>query len=199
MTVGMPSDRSNVAESRNIVRRVLDSTDRTLIALLRANSRISNRALAEQLGLSPPACLRRVQRLERDGVILGYTLQLGRPAAGLSAFVGIRLATHTAAIRAEFEQRLSSIEGTVSASQVTGGFDYLIRVEVDDLAAYRRFHVEQLSELPGVAQLTTFVVIEDIPTNPERPADNQDPVSPQQPADDVLPGCPVTRKAPRPG
>jgi Lrp/AsnC family leucine-responsive transcriptional regulator len=99
--------------------------------------------------------------MERQGVIAGYTIVAGR-AAGLVAFVGVRLGGHERALTGNFEEQVIELPAVSSAWHITGSFDYLLRVSVNDLADYRRFHAEQLAAIPGVAQVTTFVVMKEL-------------------------------------
>lgn len=153
-----------MAQSRNDAPG-LDTIDLAILDHLRANARITNRALAQAVGLSPTPCLRRVQRMERQGVIAGYTIVPGR-AAGMVAFVGVRLGRHERALTRNFEEQVIELPTVDSAWHITGGFDYLLRVSVHDLAEYRRFHAEQLAAIPGVAQVTTFVVMKELTAEP---------------------------------
>jgi Lrp/AsnC family leucine-responsive transcriptional regulator len=156
-------DVPGVAEARND-RRLLDDTDRAILRVLRDEARITNRALAERVNLSAPATLRRVRRLEGQGVIRRYTIDVDADAAGpgLVAYVGVRISEHARSVVVAFKQSIKRIESVSQACAITGEFDYLLRVEVDDLAGYRHFHSHELAGLPGVVQVTTFVVIEDL-------------------------------------
>lgn len=120
-----------------------------------------NTELADRVGLSPSACLRRVQALERTGIIRGYravldTVQLGR---GFIAYITVGLNDHTTGSQEAFEQAISKAPEVVECHNITGSVEYLLRVEVADLAAYKTFHAETLGTLPQVNSLTTFVVM----------------------------------------
>ncbi|MET9860887.1 Lrp/AsnC family transcriptional regulator [Streptomyces smyrnaeus] len=139
---------------------VIDAVDRAIIAVLREDARTTNRRLAARVGLSPPACLRRLRRLERHQVIRRYTVEVGPEAVpGLVAYVGVRISEHARGVLTEFEAQVRSLASVTQVSQVTGQYDYLLRVEVEDLRDYRRFHTHELAAVPGVAQVTTFIVI----------------------------------------
>jgi DNA-binding Lrp family transcriptional regulator len=135
-------------------------SDRILHELSR-DGRLSNLDLAQRVGLSPSACLRRVQELERSGVIRGYraVLDPGARGIGFAAYVTVGLNTHTKASQEAFERAVARAPQVRECHNITGTVEYLLRVEVADLAAYKHFHTEILGTIPGVAALTTYVVM----------------------------------------
>ncbi len=135
-------------------------SDRILQELTR-DGRISNLELADRVGLSPSACLRRVQDLERRGVIAGYRAVLDRAALGVGfvAYVTVGLNSHTKASQEAFEQAMSLAPEVVECHNITGAVEYLLRVEVADLVAYKRFHTDVLGTLPQVNAITSYVVM----------------------------------------
>lgn len=135
-------------------------TERILQELTR-DGRISNLELAERVGLSPSACLRRVQDLERRGVIAGYRAVLDRGALGIGflAYVTVGLNSHTKASQVAFEQAMSRAPEVVECHNVTGAVEYILRVEVPHLVAYKRFHTDVLGTLPQVNAITSYVVM----------------------------------------
>jgi len=138
-----------------------DDLNRKILHQLSRDGRITNAALAERVGLSPSACLRRVQELERRGVITGYRAVLDRTKLGVGfvAYVTVGLGTHTKAAQEAFERAMAAAEEVVECHSVTGAVEYLLRVEADDLVAYKRFHTEHLGTVPEVSAITTFVVM----------------------------------------
>lgn len=137
-----------------------DQNDRILRELSR-NGRISNIDLAERVGLSPSACLRRVQDLERRGVIKGYRAVLDPEAMnkGFVAYVAVGLSQHTKTVQEAFERAMARAPQVSECHNVTGGIEYLLRVEVADLAAYKVFHTDVLGTLPQVSAITSYVVM----------------------------------------
>lgn len=137
-----------------------DITARILRELSR-DGRISNLELADRVGLSPSACLRRVQDLERSGVIKGYraVLDPARMGVGFVAYVTVGLGQHTKAAQEAFERAIARAPEVRECHNITGAVEYLLRVEATDLAAYKHFHTEVLGVLPQVQALTTFVVM----------------------------------------
>lgn len=139
----------------------MDRIDDRILHVLTRDARISNAALAERVGLSPSACLRRVQALERRGVIRGYRAVLGREETGIGflAYVTVGLSVHTKAAQLAFERAMADAPEVTECHNVTGAVEYLLRVEARDLRAYKAFHTDHLGTVPGVTALTTYVVV----------------------------------------
>jgi Lrp/AsnC family transcriptional regulator, leucine-responsive regulatory protein len=139
----------------------VDEVDRSILAVLEQHGRISNNELAARVGLSPSPCLRRVRQLEESGVIRGYRALIDPAAIGrsLRVFAGVRLVRHTRADVIAFEREVTRLPAVVACHHITGGFDYLLHVEVADLPAYEEFHANQLAALPGVATVTSHVTM----------------------------------------
>lgn len=125
------------------------------------NGRLSNLELADRVGLSPSACLRRVQDMERRGVIVGYRAVLDRAQLGIGfvAYVAVGLSHHTKQAQEGFETAISKADEVRECHNVTGAFEYILRVEAADLAAYKHFHTEVLGVLPQVSSIMTYVVM----------------------------------------
>lgn len=139
----------------------MDEMDDKILRVLSCDGRISNVELAERVGLSQSACLRRVQELERRGVIRGYraVLDPGLMGRGFTAYMTVGLSMHTKAAQEAFERALAEAPEVVECHNVTGTIEYLLRVEVADLAAYKRFHTDVLGTLPQVNAIITYVVM----------------------------------------
>jgi DNA-binding Lrp family transcriptional regulator len=139
----------------------LDRIDEQILHVLSRDGRISNVDLAGRVNLSPSACLRRVQELERAGVIVGYRAVLDRAALGVGflAYVTVGLSDHTKASQEAFERAIARAPEVRECHNVTGTVEYLLRVEVRDLAAYKHFHTEVLGTLPQVTSITSYVVM----------------------------------------
>jgi DNA-binding Lrp family transcriptional regulator len=139
----------------------IDQKDRQILRALSENGRISNLALAERVGLSPSACLRRVTALERQGVIRGYRAVLDGAAMGVGfvAYVTVGLNQHTKSAQEAFERAITRSPEVVECHNITGSVEYLLRVEARDLADYKRFHTDILGTLPQVNAITSYVVM----------------------------------------
>jgi DNA-binding Lrp family transcriptional regulator len=144
----------------------LDETDLAMLRHLRLDARMSNAALAEAVGLSPSACLRRLRLLERRGVIRGYTVVLGEredpSPAPVVVFVQITLERQTDEHLRRFEDAVRRVPEVRECHLMTGAADYLLRVEARDPADYERIHKELLSRLPGVARLQSSFAIRSV-------------------------------------
>ena len=139
----------------------IDAKDRRILRELARDGRLPNTELAARVGLSPSACLRRVQELERQGVIRGYraVLDPGRMGIGFVAYVAVGLNRHTKDAQEAFERAVARAPEVRECHNITGTVEYLLRVEAADLAAYKHFHTEVLGVLPQVQALTTYVVM----------------------------------------
>jgi DNA-binding Lrp family transcriptional regulator len=140
----------------------MDAIDRRIMRELTRDGRVSNVDLAERVGLSPSACSRRMQELERSGIILGYRAVLN-PAAtggGLTAYVTVGLSKHTKSEQMAFESAMADAAVVRECHNVTGAFEYILRVEVSDLPSYKNFHAEVLGALPQVSTITTYMVMD---------------------------------------
>ena len=126
------------------------------------DGRISNLDLAERIGLSPQACLRRVQELEREGVINGYRAVIDptKLGIGFAAYVTFGLNSHTKAAQGAFERAISRAADGRECHNVTGTVAYLLRVEVLDLTHCKHWHTDILGVLPQVQAITAFVVMD---------------------------------------
>lgn len=151
----------------------LDAIDRRILAILQENGRLSNQEIAERVNLSPSPCLRRIRRLEETGVIRGYVALLDPQKLGLDllAYVNVRLekrggpvvsargragATHSELFRAAVQ----TWPEVVACHAMTGDMDYLLRVQVEDMAHFSRFVQEQLLHHPSVIDVKSSFSLE---------------------------------------
>ena len=139
----------------------MDDINQKILQELSRDARQSNLNLAERVGLSPSACLRRVQDLERAGVIKSYRAVIDPAKVGLGflAYVTVGLNSHTKSAQEAFERAMTRARDVRECHNVTGTVEYLLRVETEDLAAYKHFHTEVLGVLPQVREITSFVVM----------------------------------------
>ncbi|MCI4568035.1 Lrp/AsnC family transcriptional regulator [Lysobacter sp. CFH 32150] len=139
----------------------LDRTDLLLLAELQRQGRLTNAELAERVHLSASACLRRVQRLEREGVIAGYRAEVDpeRLGLGLQAFVRVQLNRHDSAAITAFSDFVNSWDEVVACHALTGDMDYLLQVVVHDLEHFSRFLLDRLLNQAGVADVNSSFVL----------------------------------------
>jgi DNA-binding Lrp family transcriptional regulator len=140
----------------------IDDINARILRELRRDGRISNLVLSERVGLSPSACLRRVQEMERSGLIKGYRAVLDpvKSGIGFTAYVTVGLNSHTKTSQEAFERAMSRAPEVIECHNITGTVEYLLRVECADLQAYKHFHTEVMGILPQVHAITTFVVMD---------------------------------------
>lgn len=139
----------------------MDEKDERILSALAEDGRIANQVLADRVGLSPSACLRRVQDLERRGVIRGYRAKLDPGAVGRAyvVYVAVGLAEHSKAAQEGFERAMARAPEVTECHNIAGAFEYLLRVETADLAAYKHFHTERLGTVPHVRSITSYMVM----------------------------------------
>ncbi|WP_299191780.1 Lrp/AsnC family transcriptional regulator [uncultured Erythrobacter sp.] len=137
----------------------MDRIDSKILHELERDGRLSNTSLAGKVGLSPSACLRRVQELERSGLIRGYRAVLDRSQLGgaVTIFVMVGLAAQLAKDARNFEAAMDAAPEVRECHNITGSVEYLLRVEVSDLAQYKTFHADTLGTLPQVASITSHI------------------------------------------
>jgi DNA-binding Lrp family transcriptional regulator len=142
----------------------MDRVDRRILHELQRDGRLTNAELAQRVDLTPSPCLRRVRHLEQSGVILGYRALLDGHAVGrgFQSFVTVVMRNEDRVTVSEFERRVAALPEVVEAHRLFGDPDYLLRVAVADIAAYERFYSDVLSDLPGIAQLTSHLTMKQV-------------------------------------
>lgn len=140
----------------------LDKINANILQELENNGRISNNDLAQKVGLSPSACLRRVQELERQEIITGYKATINRKIYGIGTilFVTVRLSEHTQKAQKSFEKVMKHAPEVRECHNITGNFEYLLRIEVPSLDSYKEFHTNTLGSIPQVTEIITYVSLE---------------------------------------
>jgi Lrp/AsnC family leucine-responsive transcriptional regulator len=141
-----------------------DRIDLRILRALQADGRISNLKLAEAVALSPTAVLARTQRLQREGYILGYEARLNplKLGLGMMVFVEVLLDRTTPNVFNEFKAAVQVRDEIMECHMVAGGFDYLLKTRMADMAAYRDFAGNVLWQLPGVRETRTYAVMEEV-------------------------------------
>lgn len=139
----------------------LDQKSEDILRILSQNGRISNLELAERVALSPSACLRRVQELERRGIITGYRARIDPAARGIGfiAYVSVGLSRHSNQAQRAFERACQTTPQVRECHNITGTSEYLIRVECRDIAAYKQVHSDLLGAFEWIATIATHVVM----------------------------------------
>lgn len=142
----------------------IDAIDRGIIRLLRVDARMSNAAIAGEVGLSPSACLRRIRMMEQSGVIRGYTALIDTSDAEstIAVIINITLERQTEEHLDRFEAAVRKHPEIKECFLMTGGSDYLLRVEVATAGDFERIHKEILSTLPGVLRIHSSFSIRNV-------------------------------------
>jgi Lrp/AsnC family leucine-responsive transcriptional regulator len=148
----------------NKKQKPLDRTDYRILEILQKNGRITNVELAGQVHLSPPPCLERVKRLEREGYIEKYVgiLNPYKLDAGLLAFIQVTLHSTASKDLEKFNSAVISLEQVQECHMVSGGFDYLVKVRTSDMRAYRDFLGHELADIANVRETHTYVVMQEV-------------------------------------
>ena len=131
----------------------MDGYDRKILQELRRNGRITNQELSERINLSPSPCLRRVRAMEESGVIAGYTTIIDQSKLGKSVtlFVRVKLERHNRTGVAEFERGVQNSENVLACYLISGEYDYLLHIIMDNLESYEEFVRTELHNLAGVS------------------------------------------------
>ncbi len=139
----------------------MDRIDEEILRVLSRDGRISNLDLAGRVGLSASAALRRVAALEKKGIIRGYRAVLDGPAMGVGfvAYASVGLNAHSKESQLAFERAMARAPEVVECHNITGSVEYLLRIEVVDLPAYKSFHTDVIGTLPQVGSITSYVVM----------------------------------------
>ncbi|RZO67108.1 MAG: Lrp/AsnC family transcriptional regulator [Parvularculaceae bacterium] len=142
----------------------LDQIDHKILRNLQENARITNAELAERVGLSPTPCLRRLRRLETDGIIKGYHAEVNREALGVNVTVLIlvKLEREDDISLKEFEAAVKSRPEVMECHLVTGKFDYFLRVAIPTLSAYESFLSETILRMPNVATVESSFTLREV-------------------------------------
>lgn len=142
----------------------LDDTERRILRVLQEDASLPTAAVAERVGLSPSPCWRRIDRLERDGVIRKRVALLDRRAIGLNAhvFAQVKLNAHGRAHLDEFAEAIRAFPEVLECYVLMGPVDFLMRVVAEDIEAYERFFFDKLSRVPGVQEVVSTVALSEI-------------------------------------
>jgi len=150
----------------------IDRLDIKILGALQTDGRMSNLKLAEVVSLSPTAVLARVQKLTKEGYILGYEARLNplKLDAGMLIFVEVLLDRTTPNVFDAFRAAVQVRSEIMECHMVAGGFDYLLKTRVANMEAYREFAGEVLWQMPGVRETRTYVVMEEVKNSHRFPA-----------------------------
>ncbi|MDZ5696353.1 MULTISPECIES: Lrp/AsnC family transcriptional regulator [Phyllobacteriaceae] len=142
----------------------LDRIDVAILSLLQKDGRISNAALAERVGLSQSACSRRLDNLEKAGIIKGYHARLSNAALGhkMTVIVHISLSGQFEKTLSEFEAAVKRCPNVLSCHLMSGEYDYILRIAARDLEDYERIHKEWLTGMPHVIKINSSFALREV-------------------------------------
>ena len=157
-----------------MLNKSLDPIDRQILENLQNDARMRNVDLAGKVGLSPSPCLRRVGNLKKTGVIRSYATLVDAEAVGLpvSIFVNVTLEKQIEPVLETFEEHIRARPEVMECYLMTGDADYLLRVVVPDLASYRRFLMDHLTRIPGVANIRSSFALKQVKYRTALPISN---------------------------
>ncbi len=146
---------------------MIEKQDEKILARLQTDGRMTNQQLADEVGMSPSACWRRLRALEEAGVIEGYAALVNRERAGfaMSAILHVSLERHDVKFVDEFVLRVRARPEVLECFATTGDADYHLRVVVRDMHAYNQFLDEFMFRLPGIRYVRTNVILKEIKTS----------------------------------
>ncbi len=142
----------------------LDHTDRRILDLLQTEPGINASEIGEKIGLSQSAVWRRIQSLREDGVIREQPVKLDREKVGLNTmvFAHVKLTSHGRSNLADFSEAVRKYPEVLDCYVLLGNVDFLLRIVTEDIKAYEQFFFEQLSQLPGIQEVNSSIVLSDI-------------------------------------
>lgn len=155
--------------------KTLDRTDRRILQALQKNADISNLELAEQVGLSPSPCARRVRLLEDAGFIRRSVTLLSQQALGLDLTIYIQVCLNTQMPERldAFEQKMLNYDQVLECALITGSdADFMLKVVMPDMAYYERFLLQELNRIEGVSSIRTSFVLRQVKSRTELPLDH---------------------------
>jgi len=142
----------------------LDQIDRRILDLLQTEPGINATTIGEKIGLSQSACWRRIQRLRDDGIIEDQPAKIDREKVGLNTmvFAHVKLTSHGRSNLADFSDAVRKYPEVLDCYVVLGNVDFLLKIVTEDIKAYEQFFFEKLSQLPGIQEVNSSIVLSDI-------------------------------------
>lgn len=139
----------------------LDELDRKIITLLKLNSKMGNKEIAAEIGLSLTPTFERIKRMERHGVIIGYSVVLDKKKVnkGLHVLCQVSLKAHNLELLVGFENEVVHLNEVSACYHIAGNYDYLLSIEVKDMDEYQKFLKEKLASIPNIANVQSSFVM----------------------------------------
>ncbi|MEM6721998.1 MAG: Lrp/AsnC family transcriptional regulator [Bacteroidota bacterium] len=142
----------------------LDQTDTNLLSLLQADSKQTNKELSNKLNLSVTAVYERIKKLEKEGIIQQYVALVDKKAIAKNfmAYCHVRLSQHSKEFVMKFEREITKLEEVLECYHISGDYDYILKVLVKDMEAYRDFMVTKLTAIPNIGNTHSIFVIGEV-------------------------------------
>lgn len=139
----------------------LDEIDRQILQILQEDGRITNAQLSKDIGLSPAPTLERVKKLEQAGIIESYHAVVNKEKVGLGVmtFVQVSLISHKKSVIERFVEKINKIDSIIECYYMTGAADFLLKIVAEDIAAYQKLMLEQVSEIEEIEHMQSMVVL----------------------------------------
>jgi len=143
---------------------MIDATDKKLLKLLQEDSKQTNKYYASKLGLSTTAVFERIKKLERSGVIHKYAAVINKEKVNRNfvAFCHVKLLQHSKEYVLQFERDIAQLDAVVSCFHIAGDYDYLLKIQLEDMAAYRNFMVSKLTAIAHIGSTQSAFVISEV-------------------------------------
>lgn len=145
----------------------LDNTDKKILEILQDDARITNLELANRIGISPPATLERVKRLENNGVIKKYVALVdpAKVSKGTFALVSVALMIHQIPSIDSFTKQINKLDEVLECYHITGSDDFMLKIAVENIEQYEKFILNKLTKIKGVSKVTTNIVLSTVKFN----------------------------------
>ncbi len=139
----------------------LDQIDRKILQILQENAKITNSQLSKEVGLSPAPTLERVKKLENTGLIKSYhaLLNTSKVGLGVTTFVLVALSSHRKSVLDAFVEKISGVDNVIECHHITGSGDFILKIIAEDIQAYQKLILEQVSEIEEISNMQSMVVL----------------------------------------
>ena len=140
---------------------ILDTIDTQILAILQKNSNRTTKSIAKELGMTTSPIFERIKKLEKEGYIKKYVAVLNNKKIGLklTVFIGITLQGHTRSYLEKFVKEINNFPEVVECHRVSGNFDYLLKLVVEDIEAYETFIISKLTLLPYLGNIQSLIAL----------------------------------------
>lgn len=145
----------------------IDQIDKKILDILQEDARITNIELSTRIGISAPATLERVKRLEKNGVIKKYVALIdpAKVSRGTFALVSVALLIHQIPSIDSFTKQINKLEEVLECYHITGSDDFMLKIAVENIEKYEQFILQKLTKIKGVSKVTSNIVLSTVKFN----------------------------------